>query len=99
MPLYEYRCQRCGYVAEVLQKLSDPPLRRCPACKGKMEKLVSRTSFQLKGGGWYNEGYGKTSSKPADEASASTDAKSKKTEAETKAKPEAKSTSKSSGSA
>lgn len=58
MPLYEYQCQRCGHVMEVLQKFSDPPRRKCEKCSGKVEKLVSRTSFQLKGGGWFNEGYG-----------------------------------------
>jgi putative FmdB family regulatory protein len=58
MPLYEYRCLKCGEVTEVLQKLSDPPLRRCSHCSGKVEKLISRTSFQLKGGGWYAHGYG-----------------------------------------
>ena len=57
MPLYEYRCRNCGKEHEILQKFSDPPLRRCPSCRGRVDKLVSRTSFQLKGGGWYNEGY------------------------------------------
>ena len=58
MPLYEYRCLECERVIEVLQKFSDRPLRRCKSCKGKLEKLISRTSFKLKGGGWYSEGYG-----------------------------------------
>lgn len=61
MPLYEYRCQACGHETEVLQKVSDRPLRRCPKCSGKFEKLISRTSFQLKGGGWYAHGYHKDS--------------------------------------
>jgi putative FmdB family regulatory protein len=59
MPLYEYRCTKCGEVVEVLQKFSDPPLKRCKSCRGKVEKLVSRTAFHLKGGGWFNEGYGR----------------------------------------
>ena len=59
MPLYEYRCRKCGELTEVLQKLSDPPLRRCRRCRGTLDKLISRTSFQLKGGGWFNEGYGR----------------------------------------
>ena len=58
MPIYEYRCLKCGSEIEVLQKFSDPPLRRCKECRGKLEKLISRTSFQLKGGGWYAQGYG-----------------------------------------
>ena len=63
MPLYEYRCLKCEHVMEVLQKLSDPPLRRCKVCSGKVEKLISRTSFQLKGGGWFDQGYGRNSGK------------------------------------
>ena len=58
MPIYEYRCQKCGEQFEVIQKFSDRPLRRCRSCKGKLEKLISRSSFSLKGGGWYAEGYG-----------------------------------------
>ncbi len=58
MPLYEYRCLKCGHVIEVLQKLSDRPPRKCGVCSGKLEKLISRTSFQLKGGGWFAHGYG-----------------------------------------
>jgi putative FmdB family regulatory protein len=58
MPLYEYRCKKCGEQFEVIQKFSDRPLRTCRACKGKLEKLISRSSFALKGGGWYAEGYG-----------------------------------------
>ena len=58
MPLYEYRCLGCQRVIEVLQKVSDRPLRRCQVCQGKLEKLISRTSFLLKGGGWFAQGYG-----------------------------------------
>ena len=61
MPLYEYRCRACGHQMEVLQKVSDPPKRRCEKCSGRVDKLVSRTAFLLKGGGWYAEGYGKSS--------------------------------------
>ncbi len=58
MPLYEYRCEACGGTIEVIQKFSDRPLRKCPQCSGRLRKLISRTSFQLKGGGWYSHGYG-----------------------------------------
>lgn len=58
MPIYEYRCRKCGEVTEVIQKFSDRPKRKCRSCSGRLEKLVSRTSFLLKGGGWYAEGYG-----------------------------------------
>jgi len=62
MPLHEYHCTGCKKNHEIIQKFSDPPLTICPACGGKMEKLFSLSSFQLKGGGWYKEGY--SSSKP-----------------------------------
>ncbi len=54
MPIYEYRCAACGHELEALQKLSDAPLRDCPACrKAELRKLVSAAGFQLKGSGWY----------------------------------------------
>jgi putative FmdB family regulatory protein len=58
MPLYEYRCGACGHTFELLQKVSERPKIHCPLCRGKLEKLISRTSFQLKGGGWFAQGYG-----------------------------------------
>ena len=61
MPLYEYRCRSCDRTIEVLQKLADRPLRKCKECSGRLDKLVSRASFQLRGGGWYADGYGKNS--------------------------------------
>src|SRR5262245_23537037 len=59
MPIYEYKCESCSAVTERLQKMSDPPLKKCPKCGGKVEKIISRTSFQLKGSGWYVTDYGK----------------------------------------
>lgn len=54
MPIYEYQCQACGHQLEVLQKVSDAPLKKCPECgKPKLQKLLSAPSFRLKGGGWY----------------------------------------------
>ena len=58
MPIYEYRCTSCGHTLEVIQKINDKPLKKCTECSGALEKLISRSAFQLKGGGWYNEGYG-----------------------------------------
>ena len=58
MPMYEYRCTSCGHTLEVIQKYNDKPLKKCTECRGPLEKLISRSAFQLKGGGWYNEGYG-----------------------------------------
>ena len=54
MPFYEYECQACKYYAEVMQKISDAPLSRCPSCgKRALKKLVSVPVFRLKGSGWY----------------------------------------------
>lgn len=54
MPIYEYRCAECGHELEKLQKMSDAPLKDCPACgKPGLQKLVSAAGFRLKGGGWY----------------------------------------------
>ena len=57
MPVYEYECNNCRVVVEVQQKISDGPLTECPTCKGPVRKLMSMSSFQLKGGGWYADGY------------------------------------------
>ncbi len=59
MPLYEYQCSKCGKVHEVMQKFSDAPLAECPEpeCKGPVTKLMSSTSFALKGSGWYTTDY------------------------------------------
>jgi putative FmdB family regulatory protein len=54
MPFYEYQCRSCGYLDEVLQKVSDKPLTQCPACgKNALRKLMSAPVFRLKGSGWY----------------------------------------------
>lgn len=54
MPFYEYQCTKCGHEEEVLQKISDKPLKKCPECgKSSMQKKVSAAAFRLKGGGWY----------------------------------------------
>ncbi|MBI5143272.1 MAG: zinc ribbon domain-containing protein [Nitrospirae bacterium] len=61
MPIYEYICDNCGVKSEVIQKISDAPLEACPKCSGKVRKAMSNTSFVLKGGGWYKDGYSSTS--------------------------------------
>ena len=75
MPIYEYLCEKCGSHLEVMQKINDAPLKRCQKCRGKLEKVVSRTSFQLKGGGWYMSDYSRKSSS-ADKTDKSADKKS-----------------------
>ena len=56
MPIYEYGCEHCG-VFEEMQRITDPPLSKCPKCKRKVRRLISQTSFQLKGSGWYVTDY------------------------------------------
>ncbi|WP_373048188.1 FmdB family zinc ribbon protein [Vulgatibacter sp.] len=62
MPIYEYGCEKCGNTTELMQKISDPAPEACPSCgeTGSMSRLVSRSSFQLKGGGWYKDLYSST---------------------------------------
>jgi len=62
MPVYEYLCEKCGEF-EHTQRITDPPLARCPSCRRKVRRLISNTSFQLKGGGWYVTDYGRAGSK------------------------------------
>ena len=65
MPVYEYRCTKCEDEFEMMRKFSDPPLDCCPKCgKGPVEKLISRNSFALKGGGWYASDYASGGSTP-----------------------------------
>lgn len=54
MPIYEYQCKSCGHELEVIQKISEEPLKFCPECgQPELSKLVSAAGFRLKGGGWY----------------------------------------------
>jgi putative FmdB family regulatory protein len=78
MPIYEYECQKCG-TFEATQRITENPLSKCPTCKGKVKKLISNTSFQLKGTGWYITDYarkGKDASKGENGASSSAESKS-----------------------
>jgi putative FmdB family regulatory protein len=62
MPVYEYLCEKCGEF-EHTQRITDPPLARCPSCRRKVRRLISNTSFQLKGGGWYVTDYARAGNK------------------------------------
>ncbi|MFC1821227.1 FmdB family zinc ribbon protein [Thermodesulfobacteriota bacterium] len=57
MPIYEYGCSKCGQQMEVMQKFSDPPITRCEKCNGRVKKLISQSTFHLKGTGWYVTDY------------------------------------------
>lgn len=65
MPIYEYTCDSCGKTVDVIQKVDDPPPEKCEACgkQGSLKRQVSRTSFVLKGGGWYSDLYGSVKKK------------------------------------
>ena len=84
MPIYEYKCDKCG-VVEVMQGIKEKPLKKCPNCKSKVERQISSTSFVLKGSGWYATDYPHRGAAP----------KSDKTESKTESKSEGKSESKS----
>jgi putative FmdB family regulatory protein len=87
MPFYEYQCNNCGHALEAMQKVSDPPLRKCPHCgKSQLQKLMSAPVFRLKGSGWYETDFksdqdGKRNLADRPEAEAPKDEKKDKTEA------------------
>lgn len=81
MPIYEYLCEKCGSHIEVIQKVSDAPLKRCGKCRGKLEKTISRTSFQLKGSGWYATDYSRKGGKETAGSEKTEKVSDKKTEA------------------
>jgi putative FmdB family regulatory protein len=61
MPLYEYECKKCGHRFERIQKFSDPMVKKCPDCGGKVEQMISAPAVQFKGSGWYVTDYAKRS--------------------------------------
>ena len=69
MPIYEYRCPKCG-VVEVMQGIKEKPLKKCPTCKSKVERMISSSSFVLKGSGWYATDYAKKTPPSTDTSSA-----------------------------
>ena len=89
MPIYEYQCQKCG-TFEVTQRITEKPLAKCPTCKGKVRKLISNTSFQLKGTGWYITDYARkgssdgSKSESASKSSTDTKSESKKSDSSSK---------------
>ena len=98
MPFYEYECPNCGYRDEVLRKISDKPLKKCPSCgKNGLKKLMSAPVFRLKGSGWYETDFKSDQEKKRnlagsekEEAKTETKADTAKTETKPEAKPESK---------
>ena len=99
MPIYEYRCGKCGFQKEFLRRMSDAPLTDCPKCgKRSFKKLVTAAGFQLKGTGWYATDFKGSGAKPVakqDKSESKSDTKAEsKTEAKTETKPDTKSQTK-----
>lgn len=82
MPVYEYQCSGCGHIEEVFQKISESPLEVCPRCNGKLKKIMSQSTFHLKGSGWYVTDYGgtKAGSKPKEKTSAKSEKSASKSD-------------------
>jgi len=81
MPKYEYVCSTCGIEIEVYQRISEDPLTTCPKCNDEaLERLISRSNFSLKGGGWYADGYGNSGSNESTSSTKSTSTASTETQ-------------------
>jgi putative FmdB family regulatory protein len=95
LPLYEYKCKKCGQRTEKIRKFSDPPLTICESCGGKIEQLLSSPAIRFKGSGWYINDYAKKSSDATNsssgDSSPSTEKKAEKKEEKKEAKQEASS--------
>ena len=85
MPIYEYRCRKCGEF-EVTQRITDSALTRCPTCRGKVTKLISNTSFQLKGSGWYVTDYARKDGKGKEKSAEAKGTESTSTESKAESK-------------
>lgn len=95
MPIYEYVCKKCGEF-EVTQRITEPALRKCPTCKGKVERILSRSSFVLKGSGWYATDYGRKTNGAPEPKESSPPSTPTKSESSAKSEPSSSSTSTSS---
>lgn len=93
MPLYEYQCEKCREVVEVIQKMSDPPYSHCPKCGGDMKKLISSPAIQFKGSGFYKTDY--ASGNSGSSSKGSSDSKSESSKSESSSSSSSKSESKS----
>jgi putative FmdB family regulatory protein len=95
MPIYEYACEKCESEFEVEQRITDSPVKSCPHCKSKkVKRLISRTSFVLKGGGWYSDLYSSSGAKKDKDATSDSDgdkAASKSADSKSESKKDSKS--------
>ncbi len=100
MPIYRYRCAACDAEDEVLANFGDDPPEKCAACgaEGSLSKLVARTAFHLKGGGWYAQGYGSGgAASPSEASSGGDEATASKSDGKSESKSEGSSSSSSDG--
>jgi putative FmdB family regulatory protein len=75
MPLYEYQCKKCGNRFERIQRFSDPMVKKCPECGGKVEQMISAPAVQFKGSGWYVTDYAKSSGSSRSDSKSDSDGK------------------------
>jgi putative FmdB family regulatory protein len=78
MPLYEYQCDKCGELFEVMQKFTDEPLKKHEKCGGQLNRLLSAPAFQFKGSGWYVNDYAKSSTSGSNGGQAKSESSEKK---------------------
>lgn len=86
MPIYEYECESCGRVHEILQKVSENPLTQCPDCSGMLHKRISHCTFHLKGTGWYATDYAKGTSASSSSSGKKDDSSTKEASADAQPK-------------
>lgn len=98
MPIYEYECKRCGHRFELIQKFSDKPRKRCPECRGAVERLISSPAIRFKGTGWYVTDYAdkKKGDRSEEKAAESSSSEGKKSESKSDDKGDKKSEKKAS---
>ena len=84
MPLYEYRCKKCGHIFEKIVKFSDKPIKKCPECGGAVEQTISAPAVQFKGSGWYVTDYAKKSQSSSSSSDGGKDSKDSKDSKESK---------------
>jgi putative FmdB family regulatory protein len=95
MPTYGYRCKSCGHEFEILQRMSDPPLKTCPKCSGELGKMMYAAGVIFKGSGYYRTDYKSAATKSAEKADSNGAGTPSDSSGETKPAAEAKAESKS----
>lgn len=84
MPLYEYECGKCGKHFEKIEKLDGPHLKKCPACGGRVERLMSAPAIQFKGSGWYVTDYARSSNRGSEKSDSGGSSEKSETKSDSK---------------